>query len=384
MKGTLLRIVVVVCVVTSTAGVAAAGAQTDADASTPSVGAQTTDAAPTAAVVGIDSVAGANGAADLDGAARTDVDIDVEAPQSGDDFLTAFRELAGQESLSAYSEFEVIRTQAIVAVQAGSFDDADRTRMRAVLRTLVRFDAAYAAAQNGSLESSFESARSTREAVSTLESSGGTVYSSLASVAVDRFFRSLGERFEERSRGEDVSTPERIDALRRAGEAYRLGGSSDRFAQVSVQAEQLSSAWERDRQQLNESMTTAQGFLDRCGGACGGPVSAVSTHTISVFGLYTDARSASAASSEAVRIAEANSLGERTAELQTIAGDVSGTLLSLALGSTLLLFAYAFVLSLPTMFVAGRISAWARDRRAASVGSILSPMPREVRTDGGE
>jgi len=371
MHRTLLRLLVVACVVTSTAGVAAATGGTATEAAGVSTAAPTTaDVASTEAMP-------------LGPSVRTDVDIDVEEPQSSDDFLAAFRRLSGQESLSAYSEFEVIRTQAVVAVQSGSFEDDDRARMRAVLRALVRFDAAYAAAQNGSLESSFASATATREAVSGIESSGGTVYSSLATVALDRFFRSLGERFEERSRVEGASTPERITALKRAGDAYRLGGSSDRFAQVSVEAEQLASTWERDSQEMNESMATAQRFLDRCG-ACGSPVAAVRTYTVGVFGLYASARAATAESSEAVRIAEANNLGDRTAELAGVAEDTSGTLLSLAIGSALLLFAYALVLAIPTMFVAGRISAWARDRRAASVGSVLSAMPREVYTDDGE
>ena len=372
MKGTLLRMIVVVCVVTSTAGVATAagGVQTDGEA-------------PTSDAIG--AATGSTPAADL-GAASTasDVDIDVEDPQSSDDFLAAFRQLAGQESLSAYSEFEVIRTQAVVAVQSGSFEDADRERMRGVLRTLVRFDAAYAAAQNDSLTTSFESATATREAVSGVESAGGTVYSSLAGVAIDRFFRSLGDRFEQRSRADGISTPQQITALDRAAEAYRLGGSSDRFAEVSVEAEQLESTWQRDQQEINDSMAATQGFLDRCGAACEAPVSAVSTHTVGVFGLYTDARAASAASSDAVRIAETNNLGDRTTELQSAADSTSSTLLSLAIGSAILLFAYAFVLAIPTMFVASRISAWARDRRAASVGSVLSAMPQEVYTDGGE
>ena len=369
MNGTLLRLIVVACVVTSTAGVAAATGGTV----TATGGSDATDSDATG-VASVDAaLAGSSARAD----------VDVKAPQSSDDFLAAFRELSGQESLSAYSEFEVIRTQAVVAVQSGSFEDDDRARMRAVLRTLVRFDAAYTAAQNGSLESSFASARATREAVSTLDSSGGTVYSSLATVAMDRFFRSLGERFEQRSRAEGTSTPEQIAALQRAGEAYRLGGSSDRFAQVSVEAEQLASAWDRDSREINESMATTRAFLDRCG-ACGDPVTAVTTYTVGVFGLYTDARGATAEGSEAVRIAEANSLGDRTTELARIADDASGTLLSLAVGSAVLLFAYAFVLAIPTMFVAGRISAWARDRRAASVGSVLSAMPREVYADGGE
>ena len=363
--------VVVVCVVTSTAGVATAAGGAQGITGAADATGDTTADGTTPADVGVAS-------------AHADVDIDVEEPQSSDDFLAAFRELSGRESLSAYSEFEVIRTQAVIAVQSGSFDDADRARMRGVLRTLVRFDAAYAASRNGSLEASFESANATRAAVSALESSGGTAYSSLATVALDRFFRSLGDRFEQRARTNDSSTPEQIAALKRAGEAYRLGGSSDRFAEVSVEAEQLASAWERDSRDMNESVAATQGFLDRCGAACDGPVSAVSTHTTGVFGLYADARAASAASSDAVRIAEANGLDDRTAELRAVSEEASNTLLSLAIGSALLFFAYAFVLAIPTMFVAGRISAWARDRRAASVGSILSAMPREVRTDGGE
>ena len=364
--------VVVVCVVTSTAGVAtASGVQAVTGA------VAEPDAASTAEV---DAATVGSG----DRSAQVGVDIDVEEPESGDDFLAAFRELSERESLSAYSEFEVIRTQAVVAVQSGEFDDAKRARMRGVLRTLVRFDAAYAAAQEGSLESSLASATATREAVSTLDSSGGAVYASLAGVALDRFFESLGDRFEQRARSEGVSTPARISDLERAGQAYRESGSSDRFAEISVEAEQLRSAWERDRQEMNESVATAQQFSDRCGDTCGDPVSTVTAHATGVFGLYTDARTASAESSEAVRIAEANGLSDRTAELRTVADDVSGTLLSLAIGSAVLLFAYALVLAIPTMFVASRLSAWARDRRAADVGSVLSAMPREVYADGGE
>ena len=363
--------VVVVCVVTSTAGVAtASGVQ--------AIPGDVAESGATAAEIDT-ATAGAG-----DRSPQVGVDIDVEEPETGDDFLAAFRELSERESLSAYSEFEVIRTQAIVAVQSGEFGDAKRARMRAVLRTLVRFDAAYAAAQEGSLDSSFESATATREAVSALDSSGGAVYGSLAGVALDRFFESLGERFEERARSGGASTPAQIDDLERAGQAYRESGASDRFAEISVEAEQLQSAWERDRQEINESMSTTQQFIDRCGGTCGDPVSAVTAHTAGVFGLYTDARTASAESSEAARIAEANGLSDRTAELRAVADDASGTLLSLAIGSAVVLFAYALVLVVPTMFVAGRISAWARDRRAADVGSILSPMPREVYTDGGE
>ena len=369
MKGTLLRMVVVVCVVTSTAGVATASG----------VQAVTGDVAePDAAAEGDAATVGSGDPA------QVGVDIDVEEPQSGDDFLAAFRELSGRESLSAYSEFEVIRTQAVVAVQSGDFDDAKRARMRGVLRTLVRFDAAYAAARNGSLESSLESATATREAVSTLSSSGGAVYASLAGVALDRFFQSLGDRFEQRARSEGASTPARIDDLERAGQAYRESGSSDRFAEISVEAQQLRSAWERDSQEMDESAATAGQFIERCGDTCGDPVSAVTTHATGVFGLYIGARTASAESAEAVRIAEANGLDDRTAELRTVADDASSTLLSLAIGSAALFFAYALVLALPTMLVASRMSAWARDRRAADVGSMLSAMPREVYTDGDE
>jgi hypothetical protein len=314
---------------------------------------------------------------------QVEAPVDVDAPETSNEFLAAFRELSDRESLETYSEFEVIRTQAIVAVQAGEFDTADRERMRAVLRTLVRFDQAYRAAADGDLSGGLQTARETRETLSTLESAGGTQYSSLAGVALDRFFRSLGEQFEERSR-QGISTPERVAALERAGEAYRLGGESERFAEVTVRAESLASEYERDRAEMNESIAAAQAFGERCGETCTSPVAAVTSHSVGVFSLYSDARAANAETSEAVRIAQSHNLGERTREVQAIADDSSGTLLSLAIGSALVVFAYALVLAIPTMFVASRMSQWAIDRRAASVGSILTPRPAEVTTDGGE
>ncbi|MGQ4555510.1 hypothetical protein [Halobellus sp. GM3] len=383
MNGVLLRLAVVVGLVVSAAGAATVPAA--AESATTGVSDTDESALDTGRVSAIDPErvaaepdAERGGSAALDGRSVT-AQVDVEGPQTSDEFLAAFRELSGQGSLETYSEFEVIRTQAVVSVQAGDFEDADRQRMRAVLRTLVRFDEAYQAAEEGDLSGSLQSAETTRESLSELESAGGTQYSSLAGVALDRFFRSLGDRFEERSR-EDISTPARIDALERAGEAYRAGGSSDRFAEVSVRAEQLASAYERDREEMNESIAAAQAFLGQCGDTCAGAVSAVTTHSTGVFGLYSDARAASAAGSEAVRIAETHNL-ERTEELQSLADESSSTLLSLAIGSALLLLAYAALLAVPTMLIAGRISLWAKDRRAASVGSILTPMPTEVRAD---
>ena len=273
MNGVLLRLAVVVGLVVSAAGAATVPAAAESAAAGPAI----TEVSET------------------DSAALDDrpvaAQVSIDDPQSSDEFLSAFRGLSGSESLETYSEFEVIRTQAVIAVQAGEFDDSERQQMRAVLRALVRFDEAYRAAENGSLGESLESAESVRETLSELESAGGTQYSSVAGVALDRFFRSLGDRFEERSRA-DISTPERIAALRRAGEAYRLGGSSDRFAEVSVRSEQLTSEFERDREELNESVAAAEGFLGQCADTCGDPVTAVTSHTVSVFGLYSDARTA--------------------------------------------------------------------------------------------
>jgi hypothetical protein len=374
---TLLRLLVVGSLLVSATGLATAAtpgeqamATTDAEAS------------PVETAVEPDAIdSGGEDAAALDGG-TTFAQVSVDDPQSSDQFLAAFRELSGSESLETYSEFEIIRTQAVVAVQAGEFTDEDRQQLREVLRVLVRFDEAYRAADDGDLATSLESAETARETLSDLESAGGTQYSSLAGVALDRFFRSLGDRFEERSRA-DISTPERITALERAGEAYRLGGSSDRFAEVSVRSEQLTSEFERDREELNESVAAAEGFLGQCADTCGDPVTAVTSHTVSVFGLYSDARAATAAGSEAVRIAETHNL-DRTEELQSLAEESSSTLLSLAIGSAIVVFAYALVLAIPTMLVASRLSLWAKDRRAASVGDVLTPMPTEVRADGGE
>ncbi|RLM53893.1 hypothetical protein DVK02_10720 [Halobellus sp. Atlit-31R] len=391
MDGTraVLKTLIAVSLVVSTGGAATAAAGTPAAAAS--------DAEPTAGVgpVAGDAAVAVNGVDPTLEAGRTDSSpealrgdavravVDVDEPQTSDEFLAAFRELSERASLEDYSEFEVMRTQAIVAVQAGTFEQADRERMRAVLRTLVEFDGAYRAAEEGELSESLQAAQSTRETLSALESAGGTQYSSLAAVALDRFFGSLGERFEERSRG-DGSTPERIAALRKAGEAYRLGGSSERFADVSVRAEQLATAYERDRERMNESLANAQRFFDRCGAACAGPVSAVATHRADVFGLYSTARTASAESSEAVRIARSHSLGERRAQLEAVAAESASVLLSLAIAAGVLLFAYAVLLAVPTVVIAGRISQWARDREAASVGKILTAMPAEVRVDDGE
>ncbi|MFB6091753.1 MAG: hypothetical protein ABEK02_01940 [Haloquadratum sp.] len=375
MNERLLRVALVVGLVVSTAGAATAAGASRTAASEPGESASAIDAE-----VGADRAA----VAPALGGRPVDAALNASDPQSSGEFLAAFRELSGRESLVRYSEFEVLRTQAIVAVQAGDFTAADRKRMRAVLRTLVQFDHAYRAAANGSLAEGLRYAKRTQQTISDLEAAGGTQYSSLASVALDRFFRSLGQRFERKSRGEEISTPAQITALRRAAKAYRLGGASDQFAKMSVRAEQLASRFQRDQRVINESLAAAQQFFERCGEACSSPVSAIAAKRLAVFGLYVDARAASAASARAVQIARTHNLGERTEQLQALSERSGAMLLSLTIASALLFLAYGLVVAIPTMLVASRLSLWATDRAAADVGSVLTPMPTEVRADGGE
>jgi len=109
----------------------------------------------------------------------------AQTPEDANDFLSEFRELQGSPAFEEYNEFEVVRSQAVVAVQAGEFDDTERRQMRLVLQALRSFNTAYRLSQNGSVVESVRRANETGQALNQLSAGGGEKYSALAGLALE-------------------------------------------------------------------------------------------------------------------------------------------------------------------------------------------------------
>jgi hypothetical protein len=304
-------------------------------------------------------------------------------PQTADEFLRAFRALQNTSAFRAYGEFEVVRTQAVISIQAGTFEDQDRRRMRLLLQALDNFSEAHRLMENESLKRSLTAANRSERTLNQLHGAGGSRYSNLAEIGLTRFYRDLGNRLTNQSR-QTTRAPEEIRLLESAAVAFRKGDSPDQFARYSALAENKSAAYQRDRREMNESATAARSFLDDCGSACGSPITAIRTYRGDLFRLYDDGRRARADVSRAVALATENGLSDQASQYRQLRRSVTQTVLTLILACVAIAVGYMLVLGLPTMFVSLRLWSWARDRQAERVGSVLTSVPATEGYDASE
>lgn len=293
-------------------------------------------------------------------------------PETADEYLAALRDLNGSAALDAYGEFEVIRVQAVASVQVGEFTDADAERTGLVLELLRSFNETYTLLENGSREASLERANETARLVDQLRDAGSAENVALANLALDRFHRDVGERFNERAEATN-RTPDRAELKRQAARAYREAGAIERYTELTVTADELRATYEDDLETVNGTLNATDEFLADCEDACSSPVGAITAFGPGVFDRYREARSLGFELRTADSLAEDHVLTDLES---TIADEFTGPTASarttLAIGSTVLVLAYALVVGAVAGLVATRLVKWERDVTASRVGEIVS------------
>lgn len=298
-------------------------------------------------------------------------------PENADEVLAALREYEGASSLSAYSGLEVMRSQAVTAVQSGGFTDEDLERMRAVLAVLDRFQAAYSAAENGSTDRSFKMANRTSEAIERLEASGGESYATLARLSLERFYRQQGERLYERSRS-TANTSAQLHYLSLSATAFEAAGVGERYSTVSARESRIRATYEAERARMQESLAGATAFVEDCGDACSSPVAAATTLGPGVFGTYVDARTAARDATVATRLAEKHGLTTTRQQASSLSASTADALLTLSIAAAALALVYALLVALPAAVLAWRLATWAEDVDGSNVGRIVPQASVEV------
>lgn len=293
------------------------------------------------------------------------------SPETADEFLDSFRELEGQAAFQEYSEFEVVRAQAVSTVQVGTFSDAKAERMRLVYEVLVTFDEAYNLSQRGSRTASLERANRTEALVADLRATGGSQYAALTTIALDRFYQNQGEALHESALATN-DTRARLDRMSSAATAYKRGGAVQQYSNLVVQRERLQSTYRADVETLNESVAAAGEFLDSCGESCGSAVGALTTNTVSVFDRYAAARAASDRLGTAADVTAEHGLADRAETVASMRERTQSTVTSLALASALLALGFAAAVALVAGLFAHRLAAWARDVDDAQIGDIVA------------
>lgn len=296
-------------------------------------------------------------------------------PETADEYLDAFRGLQGHEAFQEYSEFEVVRSQAISTVQVGTFTEAKAERMALVYEVLVTFEEAYNLSQTGSRVESLERANATATLLADLRAAGGNQYAALTTLALDRFYRDQGEALHEEALAAN-DTRTKLELMRHAATAYKHGGAVEKYSNLVVQRGSLESSYEADVETLNESMAAARRSLSRCDDGCESPVAALATHSTSVFDRYADMRRTTDRLAVAADVAAEHGLSDRADEVSATRERAWSAVVSLAVASAALVLGFAAVVAIVAMVVAHRLSAWARDVEHSHVGEIV--MSEEV------
>lgn len=318
--------------------------------------------------------------ADTTGPTTAATAANATEPENADEVLAALREYESDSALSAYTELEVMRGQAVTAVQSGEFTDEDLEQMQALLTVLDRFQAAYSAAENGSTDRTFTMANRTSEAIARLEAAGGESYATLARLSLERFYRHQGEQLYERSRT-TTNTSAQLRYLDLSAMAFQAAGASGRYSTVSARESRISATYEAEQARIQETLAGASAFVDGCGDTCGSPVAAVTTLGPGVFGTYVDARTAAREATVAERLAEKHGLTTASQQASSLSASTGDALLALSIAAAALALLYALVISLVAGAVAWQLATWAEDVDRSTVGRIV-PQARVEVADG--
>lgn len=302
------------------------------------------------------------------GDAPTEVDPAAQDdPETADEYLTAFRRIADREAFEQYNEFETIRSFAVSKLQVAPFSGELDREMEHVLAVLESFDRSYAAAQDGEHERSLQEAAVVREHVDALLEAGYT-YAPLADLALNRFYEDRGDELLTLSE-ETATTPDRIERLELAAEAFQAADASRKYSEVSFRLEELRTEYERDVEAMDAAAEQADDLLDDC--ACSAPEEAVQSAGIGVFDRYAEATATVDQVREGHDLATKHALSSRTAEFETLRTDVESARETLTIASVLVLVGYGAVVALVAMLFTHRFVTWRRTFDASQVGEIV-------------
>lgn len=291
-------------------------------------------------------------------------------PETPEEYLEAFESLDGAGAFEAYSELEVIRSQAIQNVQIGNFTDEKEQRMSATFAALEQFEALHQAEQDGSYQQAIDLANETREIGEELRSvDGGQQYALLFDIALDRFYEQAAQQL--LNQAETVErTPDRIDVLSRSATAYNEAGEAEQFADVRLRVEQTRQRFEADYEQLNSSRDTLTGFIEQCTD-CDSATAVITNGPFSVFGLYSDSQTARAASEDGISLANRHGLTAAEEQLSTNQETVDQYQQTLIVASAALVMGYSTIVALVAALFMWRLMLWRRDLMASQRGDVV-------------
>lgn len=295
-----------------------------------------------------------------------------DTPESADELLNELNDLRESEALSAFTEFDLARSQAVVELQTGDdITDDERERMQQLLLALQSFETAFELSAEDPVES-LEHADQTATHLEALSESGGDSYAALGTVALERFYAAQADELYDRAQRADA-TDERLELLAAAADAYEGAGQADRYSEVQIEHDELESRYVSDMDRHDELIEEGAAYAADCGAACEGVGVYLSTFPVAEFGEYPAAMNAHESATEAERLAAEHGVEDRSEAAPLAEATLTG-MTATAVASVVTVVAYALLAIAAGWVVLWRLSRWARDVRAAARAEIVAPL----------
>lgn len=295
---------------------------------------------------------------------------DEHDPETPEEFLATFQTLEGTEAFERYSEFEIIRSQAVQDAQVGEFTPAKEERLTHILELLRTVDEAVEMQDTGAYEDALTLGDEAAEIIDDLRTvERGEEYALLAEIALDRFYAETAETLLAEAEETDT-TPTRIDLLSQAAASYNRAGETEQFGQLSLRVDETEQRFQTDLDTINESSAELDAFLDECDD-CDSAADVIMEEGLSVFGLYSDSLGALSSGKEALSMAERHGLSDVEGALNADYEAANENSQTLAVASVTMLVGYSTVVGLVVALVTWRLMLWKRDFTDSQHGDVV-------------
>lgn len=290
--------------------------------------------------------------------------------QTADEYHADYSDLAGEEAIVEYSEFELIRSQVVIDLQTIDLTDQHLQQYDELLQALETFIEAYELHETGAYTESLASAQTVEDHLEAAADVGADEYSAIGLIALDRFYGELGEEFYTQAQAEDHS-PARLDLLESAATAYDQAGDSQWVSTILVEQSDLNASYHTDTDRMQTHLDDAETFTAECEAACDGPATLLTEDPLGAIGTYERAQSAFADADEAEDLAATHGLDDSAVAAATAGDDAFSAMVATAAVTASLIGGLLVILGLVLLLVMWRLGHWERDVLSARTDDVV-------------
>lgn len=292
-----------------------------------------------------------------------------EDPETAEEYFNTLRSMEDLEIYDDYGELETIHSRSLTEVQVGSFTDAERQELDAVIGMLRSFSRANERVGAEEYEQSFDEAENVEANISRLGEYDET-YSVLATLALTRYYETLGNELSTEADAADRTAAE-IELRSMAATAFKRANEPGRASEFIRQSERLKAQYDADREFIDETTAQGQGFLEDCD-SCSSPTGAITGEGVGVFAKYGTAEALYQDTLDAEERAASHGLDDQAATLADLSVETQTAWQNLGIAAAVLMIGYGLVVGVIAAVVIWRIFDWKRTYLAARLDSVVA------------